>query len=87
MIHDVTVKRAKEINDVMDLVVEVIVVVKNKGDYTSLLDELITAIDGVGEIGNEIKEDLAVCINTVGGRSGDIVAPFIKKEEVVEPTA
>lgn len=81
MIEVVEVKRAKEINDVMNLVVEVIKVVKAKGDYTELLDELIAAIDGVGEIGSEIKEDLAACINTVGGRAGDIVAPFIKAQE------
>ena len=50
MIETVEVKQAKEINDVMNLVVELIKVVKTGGDYTSLMDELITAIDGVGEI-------------------------------------
>ena len=78
MIEQVEVKRAKEINDVMTLIVELVKVIKTKGDYTSLMDELIDAIDGVGEISTEIKEDLATCINTVGGRAGEIVAPFLK---------
>lgn len=80
MIRKVEIEQAKELNDVMDLVVAVIATVKSKGDYSELLDELIAAIEGVGEIDDEFKENLAVCINTVGGRAGDIVAPFLTKE-------
>ena len=87
MIKDVTVKRAEETNDVMELFVEAIKVIRNGGDYASLLDELIAAINGATEIDDEFAEDMAVAINTVGGRSGDIVAAFKKIEVPAEPVA
>ena len=81
MIETREVKIAKEINDVMDLVVEIIKMVKTKGDYSAILDDLIPAIEGVSDISAEVKEDIAACINTVGGRAGDIIAPFINTEK------
>ena len=46
---------AKEIGEVLDFVVAIVKVIKEKGDYTSLVDELVVAVDGVSGLGEEIK--------------------------------
>ena len=78
------VKIADQLADVMALVHGIVEPVKNKGDYTSLVDELIAAITGVDEIPAEVKEDLQACINTVTLSATDIAFLFVKKDEVAE---
>lgn len=87
MIKERTVMYAKELDDVMVLIVELVKVIKNKGDYTELMDELINAINGIDEIDEEYKENLIVAIQTITHRTAEIADVFIKKEEKpVEPT-
>ena len=76
---------AKELDDVMVLFVELVKGIKNKGDYTALLDELIGAINGADDIDDEVKANLKASINTVTLRANDIAEVFYaKKEEPVE---
>ena len=76
---------AKELDDVMVLFVELVKTIKNKGDYTSLLDELIGAINGADEILVEVKENLKASIDTVMLRANDIAevfyAPVVTEEK------
>lgn len=69
---------AKELDDVLVLVVELIKVIKKKGDYTSLVDELVNAITGMEQIPAEISH-LKPLLTTVGHRSGELVEIFVKK--------
>ena len=69
------VEFAKEIDDVLVLMTELIKVVKTKGEYTELMDELITAINGADQIPAE-AENLSVLLGTVGLRVGGIVDAF-----------
>lgn len=50
----------KELGEVLLLVKEIVKVVKEKGDYMSLIPQLISAVEGVDEIGEEVK-DLVAC--------------------------
>ena len=80
MIEKREINIAREIDDVFVLVIEVIKVVRNGGEYTNLIDELINAVNGIDDIPEELK-DLKAVINTVGVRVGDIVEAFAKKPE------
>ena len=83
MIENKEVKIAKQIDDVMALVVKLVETIKNKGDYASLLPELIDAVSGVEEIPAELKADMFACIDTVLLRGTQIAKIFVpvKKEE------
>ena len=72
---------AKETDDVMKLVVELVKTIKEKGDYANLLDELIAAINGIDEVSDEYKSNLKAVINTVQLNVTDIAMIFIKKED------
>lgn len=72
---------AKETDDVMKLVVELVKTIKEKGDYANLLDELIEAINGIDEVSAEYKSNLKAVINTVQLNVTDIAMIFIKKED------
>jgi len=78
-----TVEYAKEIDDVMDLLAGTIKTVREKGDYSSLVGKLVTAIDGMSDIDDEF-ENQAVALNTIGGRVGDLVDAFQTKKVVAE---
>lgn len=81
MYIDKTIKVAKETDEVMDLVVEVVKAVRGKQEYTAVVDELLKAIEGAPEVGKE-AEDKQIFINTIGARSGDLYDAFQKVEEV-----
>lgn len=72
---------AKQLDDVMVLVKELVKCIKEKGDYASLIDELISAVTGVEEIPAEFKENLPVCIKTSLGGAIDIAMLFVEKDE------
>lgn len=78
------VEYAKEIDDVMVLVYEVVKVIKEKGNYAELVDELVAAVSGADQIKDELKDIRAVS-NSVLPRALDIIALFSsdKKEEEV----
>ena len=72
------VKIAKEADDVLALVEAVIKTVKEKGEYTDLVDELVAAITGADQIAEEAK-DVEALMNTVGLRVSSIANLFIGK--------
>jgi len=78
-------KKEKDIavqsEEVMDLLVELVKVIKNKGDYTSLIDDLMKALEGLDEIPEEAK-NIQAMIRTIGPKIYDIVEVFTKKENV-----
>lgn len=61
----------------MDLFIEVASIIKNKGEYTSLMDELIKAIEGVGEIDDEVKEAFFVSVKTIMDKAVDLADVFV----------
>jgi hypothetical protein len=73
---------AKELKDIGVLIKDLIKCLKEKGDYAKLLPELITAIDGVGQIDDEFKADLNVCFATIGYELMQIPAILMAKKEV-----
>ncbi len=74
-------KYAKEFDDVMKLLVKVTKTIKNKGDYAAILSELITAIEGVGEIDDEFKADMKAFTMTAVEGVYDIVNIFLPEKE------
>ena len=73
------VSYAKEMDDVLVLVIQLLNTIKNKGDYTALIGALVTAVDGVTNIPEEFK-DMDAFLSTVGYRMGQIPAIFLKKD-------
>lgn len=71
---------AKEIGDVFLLVEEVIKVIKKKGDYMSLIDELVAAVDGVSGVEDELKANQKAAIQTASYHLGAVVDALIHKE-------
>lgn len=72
---------ADQLDDVMLLVVEMIRVIKEKGDYSSLVDDLVKAISGIEEIPQEFKANKEAFVNTVLLRASEIAFMFVKEEE------
>ena len=80
MIEAKELKIAKEVDDVLIAMAELVKVIKNKGDYSSLMDEFVAAVSGVDQIDDELKEDFYAVVSTIGYRAGDIAKAF-KKED------
>lgn len=74
---DRTVKVAKETDEVLALVVEVVKTVREGGDYATLVDDLVRAIDGVGNVPTEAKEALVPVLRAVSNRSVDIAEALL----------
>jgi len=72
---------AKEADDVMIFVVELVKDIKAKkavGEIVSgSLNNLITAIDGVAGVKEEIAANREVVVETVGYRSGELINALI----------
>jgi len=84
MIENREVKIAKELDDVLILVRELIRTIKNKGgieEYTGLMDELINAISGADKLPEEFNGDMEAFIATIALRINEIAFMFVKKEE------
>lgn len=81
-IENTEIKIASQLNDVMVLIAKLVEVIKNKGDYTSLIADLMVAINGVEEIPAEFKADMFACIDTVLLSATQIARIFVAKEEV-----
>lgn len=73
-----TVQVAKETDEVLSLVVELVKVVRAKGDYTSLVDDLVKAIDGVAEIPKEARENLSAVLASASVRVAEVVAVLLE---------
>lgn len=71
---------AKEIRDVAVLLKKVVQVIKEKGDYASLLGEFITAVSGLDQVDDEIKANLEVALATMGYELAQIPAILIGKK-------
>jgi hypothetical protein len=74
---DVTVKVAQELDDVLVLVKDAVLMVKQGGDITSLVPELIKAIDGVAEVPASFTEALPIAVSTVSLRVAEIAAALL----------
>lgn len=73
MIIEKSLPYAKEVGDVAALTVKIVETIKNKGDYMSLMPQLVSAVDGVSDIDDELKANRKACIATVGYHSGEMV--------------
>lgn len=65
----------KETDDVLNLLVEVVKCIRKKQSYVSLMDELVTAVEGIGEIAKEVKHTKEFA-NTIGSKTGDFIEAF-----------
>jgi len=79
MIIKKEVEFAKEIGEVLSFAVAIIKVVKEKGDYTPLIGDLVKAIDGLSDFKEEIKNIPALTV-TGADAVGKIIELFIKKD-------
>lgn len=78
------VKVAKEVKEVMDLVVAVAGHFKAKkgvAEATELLDELMAAIGGIDKVDDEWKADKEAVLNAVLLGSSELVAALLEKSE------
>ena len=78
-IEKIEINYAKELADVFKLIKELVKCIKEKGDYTSLVDELVTAINGVDDIPAEFKADIEAFINTCAVETNGIVWALVEK--------
>lgn len=77
---------AKELGEVFDLVGAILIAIKNKTGYESLIPALITAVDGVGQLDDEFKANLKAAINTAQLKVVEIIFKMAeKKEEITAP--
>ena len=81
MIENKEVKIAKQLDEVMVLVEQLVETIKNKGDYSALLPALIDAVSNVDEIPVEFKADMFACIDTVLLSATKIAKLFVVKAE------
>lgn len=78
VLKDLTVKVPAQVDDVMLLLVKLVSVLKQKGDYTSLVADLVKAVDGVSEIPEEVKDAPWELVNSVAFHSIEIAKALVK---------
>jgi hypothetical protein len=75
---------AKELDDVLGLVVKLIDDIKNKKQVEAIIGEnlplLISAINGANEIGDEFK-DIKIAGQTIGLRLGELIDVIAKPKQ------
>jgi hypothetical protein len=71
---------AKETGDIAKLLVSVVKTIKEKGDYMSLVPELVAAVDGAPEVDNEAAESKKVVAATLGYHLGELVEAIVAKK-------
>lgn len=71
------VEFAKEADDVILLVIELVKNRKEQAPITDLLDELMSAIGGIGDVTAEASEHRKVLLQTIGYRAGELADAFI----------
>lgn len=79
---DRTIKVAKESDEVLALVVQLVKTVRTGGDYTALVPALITAIDGVGHVPEEASEALGAVLAAVSTRLSEVVTALLTPKVV-----
>lgn len=75
------VEIAKEVSDVMELLVSLAGTIKSKGDYSALLPQLIAAVDGVTGAEDEWKTNPGVVEATVGYHVGKLASALTAKSQ------
>lgn len=67
---------AKEVDDVLKLVVELVADLKAGKDVAAITSEnlsgLMLAIEGINQVGDEISSNRKVVLSTVGARAGEL---------------
>lgn len=69
------VEICKETQEVLELLVGIVKCIKKKEDWTSLVDELVSAVEGMSEIPDEVKSTKEF-ISTIGLSVADFVEAF-----------
>lgn len=74
---------AKELSDVMDLLVGLVDDIKAKKSISEIgaenLPLLMAAVDGLGSLDDEFLGDRKVALQTIGSKLGDLVDVFLPK--------
>lgn len=71
------VQKAKEVDEVMNLIVALIKNRKADESLASLVDELMTALGGIDQITDELKANRLAVLETVGSKLGAIVEALL----------
>lgn len=80
-IEDRTVKFAKEVDDVALLFPKIVKAIKSGQGIVELsaglFQDLVTAVQGVDQIGQELKDNRQVVLETLGYRTGELADAFL----------
>jgi uncharacterized protein YejL (UPF0352 family) len=80
------VSYAKEIDDVLNLVVGLVNDLKAKKDIALIvsgnLPALLTALDGINQLDAEISSNRLVALQTIGAKLGDLADAILPKPSV-----
>lgn len=76
-LRELKVKVAVQADDVMVLIKNLVVTIREGGDITSLVSELMTAIQGVEKIPTEAKEALFEVLASVAVHSVEIAKALV----------
>lgn len=74
---------AKELSEVMDLVINLVDDIKAKKSIAEIGSEnlplLVAAVDGLSSIDDELVENRKVALETIGSKLGDLIEVFLPK--------
>lgn len=73
----------KELSEVFDFTAALVKCIKDKGDYATLLPQLVAAIEGISEIPAELKETPEL-ITTCALGASNIANVFVEKKSDAE---
>jgi hypothetical protein len=68
---------AKEVDDIMVLIIEVVKNRQHKDNLADLLPSFMNAINGADQIGSELKLDRKAVLQTVGLRVAELTEAFL----------
>ena len=75
----------KEADEVLILFVKATDTIKNGGDITALVPDLVTAVNGVDAVDDEYRENRGAVMATIGYRMGELTDVLLKKKKAEEP--
>lgn len=81
MIEQKQIEYAKEIGDVGKLLVQVVKVIKKREELGESIDELVNAIDNIGDVSDEMAANPTAAYQTMGLHLGELVGELLAKEE------
>ena len=79
------VQYAKELDDVGVLLVTFADTVKQGKPLAGVVDELVSAIEGIGEVDEELAANRRVALSTLGARLGELIDALLAPKAPGKP--